>query len=89
MNIQYCYLLFSSSYKERSKFPEGLNATEQENGAWPWRLRCSFEYEKWSEFGLQAVYGVREGMGCFRGEEDRVCTGIGLMEAMGWNGEWL
>lgn len=63
--------------------PDGLNATEQENGAWAWRLRCggqNFEYEKLlCEFGLQEVYGVREGMGFFRGEDDRVC----LMEAMG------
>lgn len=58
----------SPSYKERSKLPEGLKATEAETC----RLCCRFKLEQAkgateSEMGLQEIHGVGEETACFNG----------------------
>jgi hypothetical protein len=68
-------VLPSSSYKERSKFPDGLKATE--TATCPrGRIECEMCREAMgSEMGLQNINGVGEKMVCF-GEGESGSTGL-------------
>ena len=72
----------SSSYIERSKFPEGLKATETATSRGR-RFKCDTERETVeSKVGLQEIHGEGEGEGmtCFKEGES---GSNGLMVAMG------
>lgn len=74
----------SSSYIERSKFPEGLKATETATSRGR-RFKCDTERETMeSKVGLQEIHGEGEGEGegmtCFKEGES---GSNGLMVAMG------
>ena len=74
----------SSSYKERTKFPEGLKATETATSRGR-RFKCDTERETMeSKVGLQEIHGEGEGEGegmtCFKEGES---GSNGLMVAMG------
>lgn len=72
----------SSSYIERSKFPEGLKATETATSRGR-RFKCDMERETVeSKVGLQKIHGEGEGMACFK-EGEGESGSNGLMVAMG------
>lgn len=75
----------SSSNRERSKFPEGLKATETETGLGR-RCKCETGREAAeSKVGLQEIHAEGEGMACFKEGE----SGIkGLMAVMGVASLW-
>lgn len=71
----------SSSYKERSKFPEGLKATETATSRERRFNCCDMEKEtRESEVGLKEIHGDGEGIECFKEGE---IGSNGLKVAMG------